>query len=137
VTLAVLVLVLATLVTRRVVRRRAAAATRTAAPAGARAGDDPRELERAAAEAERAGDRERAIRLRFRAGLVRLGHADAIELRPSLTTAEAARSLRSPTFDSLAATFEQVAYGGRRASERDLDEARRAWPNVIDEARAA
>src|SRR5207253_4249275 len=34
--------------------------------------EDPRELERAADEAERGGDLERALRLRFRAGLLRL-----------------------------------------------------------------
>ena len=56
--------------------------------------DDPRALERAAAEAERDGDWELAVRLRFRAGLLRLDERDAIAYRPSLTTGEVARAIR-------------------------------------------
>jgi uncharacterized RDD family membrane protein YckC len=40
--------------------------------------DDPVALERAAREAEAAGDHEQAVRLRFRAGLLRLGAARAL-----------------------------------------------------------
>ncbi len=76
-------------------------------------GEDPAALERAADEAERAGDLERAVRLRFRAGLLRLGNRGAIAYRPSVTTGEVRRTLDSPRFDDLAGTFEAVTYGGR------------------------
>lgn len=52
---------------------------------------DPAGLERMADEAERAGDLEQALRLRFRAGLLRLHRAKVIALRESLTTREVDR----------------------------------------------
>ncbi len=93
--------------------------------------EDPDELERAADRAERAGQLDRALRLRFRAGLLRLGDRGAIRYRPSLTTSEVRRVLGSDTFDELARTFEAVAYGGRDAVGPDLDTARREWPRVV------
>lgn len=97
--------------------------------------DDPDELERAADAAERDGDLDRAIRLRFRAGLLRLGDRGAIVYRPSVTTAEVRRALGSQTFDELARTFEGVAYGGRTATQPDVDNARDAWPRILEDAR--
>ena len=93
--------------------------------------EDPAELERRADEAERGGDLDRALRLRFRAGLLRLGDRGAIRYRPSVTTNEVRRTLGSETFDELAGTFEAVAYGGRDAEHPDLDTARREWPRVV------
>jgi hypothetical protein len=93
--------------------------------------EDPDELERAAERAERAGHLDRALRLRFRAGLLRLGDRGAIRYRPSVTTSEVRRVLGSDTFDELARTFEAVAYGGRDAEPPDLDHARRDWPRVV------
>ena len=78
--------------------------------------EDPDALERAADEAERDGDLARALRLRFRAGLLRLGDRGAIHYRPSVTTGEVRRTLGSATFDDLAGTFEAVTYGGRTAA---------------------
>jgi hypothetical protein len=95
--------------------------------------EDPDELERYADEAEREGDLARAIRLRFRAGLLRLGARGAIEYRPSVTTGEVRRELHSDTFDDLATTFEGVAYGEQVAAPPDVDEARRGWPRVLEE----
>ncbi len=106
-------------------------ARRRANTTGAETAEDPDELERAAVEAERCGDLEQALRLRFRAGLLRLGRRGAIEYRPSLTTGEVRRALGSQTFDDLARTFEEVAYGGREAGPPDLDTARREWPRVV------
>lgn len=120
--------------TARTVRRRGAAVERLrGASVGSAAGDDPRELERRADEAERAGDLDHAVRLRFRAGLLRLDGARAIELRPSTTTTDVSAALRSKTFDELALTFEEVAYGGRRARTPDMEAARREWPALLAE----
>jgi Domain of unknown function (DUF4129) len=96
---------------------------------------DPGELERLASEAELRGDLEIALRLRFRAGLLRLGRARALELRPSLTTREARRALRNQRFDRLARNFDEVVYGRRPPSSDDLTAAREEWPRVLEEVR--
>jgi len=93
--------------------------------------EDPAELERAADAAERAGELDVAVRLRFRAGLLRLGQRGAIDYRPSVTTNEVRGVLGSETFDELARTFDAVAYGGRDAAAPDVDAARREWPRVV------
>jgi heme exporter protein D len=96
--------------------------------------EDPDALEREADEAERGGDLERAVRLRFRAGLLRLGDRGAIRYRPSVTTGEVRRTLRSARFEGLAGTFEEVTYGGRAADPPDVTAARREWPRVLEES---
>jgi len=96
--------------------------------------EDPDALERAADAAERDGDLDRAVRLRFRAGLLRLGGRGAIRYRPSVTTGEVRRTLASPRFDDLAGTFEAVTYGGKTADPPDVDAARREWPSVLEES---
>jgi hypothetical protein len=96
--------------------------------------EDADALERQADEAERNGDLERAVRLRFRAGLLRLGDRGAIRYRPSVTTGEVRRTLQSSRFDGLAGTFEEVAYGGRPADAPDVHAARREWPRVLEES---
>ena len=129
-TAVVIAIVLAT------VRRRA----RVGADRSTRVGaitDEPEDadaLERAADDAERNDDLERAVRLRFKAGLLRLGTHGAITYRPSVTTGEVRASLDSATFEELAGTFERVAYGGREAGQPDVDAARREWPQVLHEA---
>ncbi|HEX2039889.1 MAG TPA: DUF4129 domain-containing protein [Acidimicrobiales bacterium] len=97
--------------------------------------EDPAALERAADGAERRGDLDLAVRLRFRAGLLRLDRGGAVDLRPSLTAGELVRQVPSPTLRGLTRTFEAVAYGGRRASAGDADAARHGWPRVLEEAR--
>lgn len=97
--------------------------------------EDPAELERLADEAERRGDLEVALRLRFRAGLLRLGRARALPMRPSLRTREARRTLRSARFDRLARDFDEVVYGRRPPREADVETARSEWPHVVAEAR--
>jgi hypothetical protein len=121
-----------------IVRRRGRTPARVAVGAGGLTGsaavEDPSRLEREADAAAAAGDLERALRLRFRAGLLRLGARHAIDYRPSLTTGEVRALLGSETFDQLARTFEAVAYGGEPASRPDVEAARTSWPKVIAES---
>ena len=114
----------------RAYRGAAARRTRGQTVDGA-APEDPAELERAADAAERAGQLDIAVRLRFRAGLLRLGNRGAIRYRPSVTTNEVRQVLGSETFDELARTFDAVAYGGRDAEPPDVDAARREWLRVV------
>jgi hypothetical protein len=100
-------------------------------------GLDPDELERRAEEAERRGDLDTALRLRFRAGLGRLDDAGVVRLRPGLTNAAVSRILRSARFDALAGHFDEVAYGGRAATAAEVATARSDWPGVVDVARSA
>jgi hypothetical protein len=128
----VAVALIAAAVSLRGIRRgRGAAAAAGAGPGARTAPDGPAALERRADEAERAGDHALAVRLRFRAGLQRLGEREAIPYRPSLTTAEARRRLRSEPFDRLAADFDAIAYGGRPAAEDDTRAARSGWRDVL------
>jgi hypothetical protein len=93
------------------------------------------DLEAEATSAEQRGDLALAIRLRFRAGLLRLEHdAHAIVNRPGLTTREVRSALQLGQFDSLANTFERVAYGNQIADDNATNEARAQWPGVIREA---
>ena len=121
-------------IVRRVQPARRARSSRTPADRAAGA-EDPAVLEREADAAERRGDLERAVRLRFRAGLLRLGDRGAVDYRPSLTTSEVRALLGSDTFDHLAGTFERVAYGGRKAEPPDVAEARTEWPRVVNQGR--
>lgn len=137
--IAVLVLGVTALVARQLARRRVAVEARGLGwRGGGRGGrgEDPAELEGLADEAERRGDLELALRLRFRAGLLRLGRARALPLRSSLRTREARRALRSPRFDRLARDFDEVVYGRRSPSTADLETARAEWPRVVAEARS-
>lgn len=119
-----------------------AAARRRLASACAAAGDGARERRSAAQligdaeRAERAGDLDGALRLRFRAGLVELDSRELIELRPALTDRELLRDVPSPTLAGLVDDFESVAYGGRPAEPGDVRSARDGWPRVPDEAGA-
>ena len=97
--------------------------------------EDPQALERLAEEAERRGDLEVALRLRFRAGLLRLGRAQVLELRPSITTVEVRRTLRNRRFDGLARSFDEVVYGRRSPRAQDVADARSEWPLVLEESR--
>jgi len=110
------------------------AATRQTAELPREVEESAAALEREADAAERAGDLERAVRLRFRAGLLRLGDRGAIRYRPSVTTTEVRRTLDSRRFDGLAGTFDEVTYGGRPAHHPDVETARREWPQVLEES---
>jgi hypothetical protein len=118
------------------VARRRAASSADGAARKRSAGElvDPVRLEREADAAERRGDLDLALRLRFRAGLLRLDRSGAIRFRPSLTSGQVSRELRLSEFDDLAMTFDAVAYGGRHASDTDVSSARVAWPRVVERA---
>jgi hypothetical protein len=129
--LALLVCAAAAVIAVRIARNRTGASVERLGRTGRAGRLDPRRLEREADEAERRGDFERALRLRFRAGLIRLGLAEAIPLRDSVTSGEVRRRLRQPEFDLLAATFDEVVYGGRRPERSDAEDARAGWPRVL------
>jgi Domain of unknown function (DUF4129) len=131
--LSAIVLLAAAALARGSIRRGAAAAVR-AARARAPARDDPAALEREADRAAAAGEWEAAVRLRFRAGLLRLDARELIEYRPSLTTGEVAAAVGSPTFERVGADFDAIAYGGRPAGEADEAASREGWQRVLSEA---
>lgn len=119
----------------RVIRRRAGASvaslrtdvTATKMPAT--------ELDAMAGRAELSGDLELAIRLRFKAGLIRLSDTHAIPERPSLTSGEVAALLRSRNFEEVAATFDEVVYGRRSPNSTDVARTRAGWDAVLRETR--
>jgi hypothetical protein len=125
----------AAFVTRSLARRRHAAGGGDALALGADAARQPSaaSLRRQADEAERRGDLDAALRLRFRAGLVELHARELIELRPALTNHELLRAVPSATLADLVDGFEAVAYGGREAQAEDVDRARDGWPRVVEE----
>jgi hypothetical protein len=97
--------------------------------------EDAAALEREADRAEREGDFDAALRLRFRAGLTRLHQAGQVRLPRTVTTGGVARQLGSSTFDGLGRTFDAVAYGRRPATPDDVEAARANWPRVLQESR--
>ena len=137
----VLGVVLAVLTALYIGRRRAQTAGRRSVVQSANgAADVPLDadaLDAEALRAEAATDWALAIRLRFRAGLIRLHHMGALVVRPHHTTNHFQRSLRSEPFDALAVTFDEVTYGGRLAADRDAAQSRENWPRVIADARPA
>jgi Domain of unknown function (DUF4129) len=129
------VLLAAATITGTSIRRRALAIERARAAALPEA-EDPVALERAAERAERDGDFEHAVRLRFRAGLLRLDRRRILVYRPSLTTGEVARAIHAPAFDAVGARFDEIAYGGRPAEAQDAAAARQGWKDVLEQAAA-
>lgn len=134
--LAAIVVATAVAVAARLGRQRGGLRIERAGGASGRGPDeDPVQLERAADAAERAGDLAGALRLRFRAGLLRLGRARVIPARSSVTTGEVRAAVRSPDFDELARAFDEIVYGHRAAHRDDLDRARTFWPRVLEGVR--
>jgi hypothetical protein len=76
------------------------------------------------------------VRLRFRAGLLRLDRRHVIVYRPSLTTGEVARAIKAPAFAEVGARFDEIAYGGRAAERADAEAARQGWRDVLAQAEA-
>lgn len=131
------VFLIAALLSVRLIGRRSPGNVHRSRPFGGDGdGLDPDELERQAIAAERAGDLEHAVRLRFVAGVLRLDRAGVIAYRSSLTTGQLRSRLHSAAFAELAAAFDEIAYGGRPAEEADLRAATEGWPRVLAEARS-
>jgi hypothetical protein len=133
--LGLIAVAIAAVVGRSVIRRRETKGGDATRRKSGVTGDDPRRLESEADAAERAGDLEKAIRLRFRAGLLRLGDAGAIDWHPSLTTGQVSSTLGSADFDEIARIFEEIVYGRRAAAAPDATRTRAGWQRVM--ARAA
>jgi hypothetical protein len=124
-----IVLVLAAVGARRMMRRLEPTGQARAAVSG-ETPVDPTALERDADDAEARGAFADSVRLRFRAGLLRLSSTD---YRASLLTTEVARRLRSPQFEALAASFDRITYGGAAAGPADAEDARDGWRRVLAE----
>ena len=112
-------------------RREKARSPQVAVRESMEAPESAKTLERRADEAERAGDLATAIRLRFRAGLLRLDDAGAIEYSPHLTAGQARRTLHNTSFDVVASSFEEVTYGGRTPTPVDAAASKDGWGNVL------
>jgi hypothetical protein len=94
-------------------------------------GADPAELEDAADERAAAGDFAEGVRLRFRAGLLRLDERGRIRFRPGLTSAEIQDLLSSPDFELLARRFDEIVYGGHQAGADDYRRALEGWARLL------
>lgn len=92
---------------------------------------DPRELERQADDAERAGDHAAAVRRRYEAGLIRLVDSGRLDLTPATTAAGAAAQVGEATMDEATATFEEIVYGGRSATASDSERSRALWGALL------
>lgn len=119
-----------------VIRRRARVEHRAEQAAPTAPAEDAAELERRASAAEQAGDHETAVRLRFRAGLLRLARGGLLADYDARTDRELSAVLASATFDRLASSHEGIVFGGRTATGRESEDARRSWPLVAREVRA-
>lgn len=111
---------------RRHVRRR------SVVQASVMSSDDPLELRRLAEAAEAAGDGAGAVRLYFRAGVLRLQRGGRLPDRPSLTIGEARRRMRSADFEAAARSFESVVYGLRPATATDVHSAKQSWLEPLE-----
>lgn len=96
-------------------------------------GGNPDEYERLAALADREGRFSDSIRYRFVAGLLRLDLAGRITFRPGLTTGQVVDDLGDERFARLARQFEDVAYGGREATEEMRDRSIEEWRTILGE----
>jgi hypothetical protein len=129
--LAALLVLAATFVALRLVRRGTpeAAGTQHGGHEPERPG--PSALERQADACEAAGELREAIRLRFRAGTMRLAAAGAIPRTDAITSGDIAARLRLAEFAGLATSFDRIVYGGRPAGREDARLAREGWDAVM------
>lgn len=93
----------------------------------------PAELEREAALAERAQRWDEAVRLRFRAGILRLGLKLELPSTETVPNHMLGRLLNSRRFDALAERFDEVTYGGGTATAADAEQQREQWPELLRE----
>jgi hypothetical protein len=113
------------------VRGRGPGVPRRRGGAEAPAPPDAATLEREADAAERAGDLEGALRLRFRAGVLRLAERHVVHNPSAATSGALARRLGSQRFAAAAAAFDEVVYGRRPPTDDDVQLAREGWRSVL------
>lgn len=94
---------------------------------------DADELEDLANTAEAAGRFEEAVRLRFRAGLMRLDDLEVIAYDPALATGAVRGAVHMGEFDAVASQFERVAYSDYAPQRTDVTSHRQGWQTVLDE----
>ena len=119
-----------------VTRRRSRSKPAGTSPSRSLAPPDPRELEEEAKQRELEGDHEGAVRLRFRAGLLRLELRGLIADRRVQTSTQVSSQVHSPNFDVLASRHESIVYARDPATPGDVADARERWPKVLVEAHA-
>ena len=95
--------------------------------------EDPDQIDRRAAAAARAGDDEAAVRLRYRAGLIRLARAGVVADAGARTDGQLSSLLDSRTFDALALRHEAIVYAGVTATSEDAAAASEQWPRLLRE----
>ncbi len=89
------------------------------------------DVEAAAERAESQGAYAEAIRLRFRAGLLRLDQRGVLPLDPTMTTGRLQRALRTSDAAAVTRLFDEVVYGGRTATRRDAESAHAGWKAIL------
>ena len=92
---------------------------------------DADELEDLASTAEAAGRFEEALRLRFRAGLMRLDDLEVIAYDPALATGAVRNAVHMGEFDAVASQFERVAYSDYAPQRTDVTSHRQGWQTVL------
>ncbi len=97
-------------------------------------GGDPTDYERLATLADLEGRFSDSIRHRFVAGLLRLDMAGRINFRAGLTTGQVIDELGDERFAGLAHQFEDVAYGGRIATEEMRNRSIEEWGAILGES---
>lgn len=135
--LGIAVVLAAGLVALRLARGRAEAEGVGGNRAASRSRVSSDDLEREADAAEAGGDNARAVRLRFRAGLMRLAAQGIIPRATAITNREVARLTKAPSFPRVARSFDEITYGRRRAGVDDLELSRAGWAAVRKEASVA
>jgi Domain of unknown function (DUF4129) len=123
--------VLLLVVTAALTARRAKTRLDRSVAEGSTSSPGPAQLERAAERAERDGRWDEAVRLRFRAGLMRLGERSGLRNTDTTPNHSLARIVHSERLDQLSDRFDEIAYGGDDATAADADHQRRAWPEII------
>jgi hypothetical protein len=98
--------------------------------------ENPDDIDERASAAEESGDHETAVRLRFRAGLLRLQAKGLVANQTAQTARQLSATLHSPTFDALAGRHEVIVYARDPATSDDSATARRDWPRVVGESRS-
>ena len=130
--LAALVLAASAALALRSARRSLRVADETYAAVGVERQMSAAELLRAAEAAESEGRDAEAVRLHFRRGLLLLMESERVSNAPAMLTTDVAMALNSAQFDALARTFDEIAYGGRAATEQDVDASRSGWSALLN-----